>query len=113
MFKKVENENLEVLINEFGAEIFSIKSKKTGVEYLWQGDKKYWEDRSPILFPICGRLFGGKYTYNDIEYEMPIHGIAKLNEFTTVLEQVDKLSLMLKSSEETKKHYVLQKIGIP
>ena len=81
MIRKIENDCLSVEINEKGAELFSIKSKKTGIEYLWQGNPEFWKDRATILFPICGRLFGGKYTYNGVEYEMPIHGIAKLFEF--------------------------------
>ena len=66
MLKKIENDYLSAEINELGAELFSIKSKKTNIEYLWQGDSKYWSGRSTVLFPICGRLFSGKYTYKNI-----------------------------------------------
>ena len=83
MIKKLENDYLSIEINEKGAEVFSIKSKKTGVEYLWQGNPEFWANRSTTLFPICGRLFGGKYTYEGVEYEMPLHGIAKLFDFTS------------------------------
>ena len=82
MIRKIENEYLSIEINEKGAELYSIKSKSTGIEYLWQGNPEFWGGRSTVLFPICGRLFGGKYTYNGVEYEMPIHGIAKLFDFT-------------------------------
>ena len=76
--QRIENEFLTVDVNENGAELWSIKSKKTGIEYLWQGNAEYWKGRAPILFPICGRLFEGKYFYDGKEYAMPIHGIAKL-----------------------------------
>ena len=63
MIQTIENEFLIVQINDTGAELVSLKSKKTGIEYLWQGDAKYWKGRSPVLFPICGRLYKGKYTF--------------------------------------------------
>ena len=105
MIRKIENDYLLVEINEKGAELFSIKSKKTDIEYLWQGDPEYWNGRSTILFPICGRLFGGKYTYNGVEYEMPIHGIAKLFEFYGKSVSNTEIEFELLSSELTKKYY--------
>ena len=105
MMRKIENDYLSVGINEKGAEIFSITSKSTGVEYLWQGNPEYWSGRSPVLFPICGRLFNGKYTYNGIEYEMPIHGIARLFDFVVNCISKNEIELVLISSEETKKYY--------
>ncbi|MBQ6922529.1 MAG: aldose 1-epimerase family protein, partial [Clostridia bacterium] len=68
MIHRIENERLIIEVNETGAELYSLKSKKTGTEYLWQGNPEYWEGRSPILFPICGRLFGGRYVYEDKTY---------------------------------------------
>lgn len=105
MIRKIENAFLSVEINETGAELFSVKSKKSGVEFLWQGDPKYWKGRSTVLFPICGRLFGGKYFYKGKEYEMPIHGIAKLYDFTVEEQTETELTLALKSNEDTKRYY--------
>lgn len=105
MIRKLENEFLTIEINETGAELFSIRSKNTNVEYLWQGNPEFWKGRSTVLFPICGRLFGGKYTYNGIEYEMPIHGIAKLFDFTANLISESEMEFVLVSSEESKKYY--------
>ena len=105
MIKKIENDFLSVEINELGAELFSIKSNKTDNEYLWQGNPKFWKGRATILFPICGRLFGGKYTYKNKEYEMPIHGIAKIFEFNSNVISNEEIELELKSNEETKKYY--------
>lgn len=105
MIKKIENEYLAVEINETGAEVFSIKSKKTNIEYLWQGDAEFWRNRSTVLFPVCGRIFSGKYTYNGTEYEMPIHGFAKLFNFDSRQISQEKIEFELKSNEETKKYY--------
>lgn len=105
MIKRIENEYLIVEINETGAELYSIKSKKTGIEYLWQGNPEYWKGRSPVLFPICGRLFQGKYVYQGKEYEMPIHGIAKRAEFYSDKISDDEIIFTLTSDEDTKKQY--------
>lgn len=105
MIHKIENKHLTVEINEVGAELFSIKSKHTGIEYLWQGNPEYWSGRSTVLFPICGRLYEGRYSYAGKEYEMPIHGIAKLFEFHSEKNGDSEISLTLKSSPETKSYY--------
>ena len=104
MIYEIKNDNLSVQINSLGAELFSIKSND-GCEYLWQGDPAYWGGRAPIMFPICGRLFGGVYTYLGKEYSMPSHGIARSSEFS-LKEQGDSfLTLSLVGNDETKKMY--------
>ena len=104
MLHTISNEFLSVTVNSLGAEIFSILSSD-GVEYLWQGDKKYWGGRAPIMFPICGRLFGGRYTYLGKEYSMPNHGIARASEFELSALSPSCLVLELKSNEKTKESY--------
>ena len=44
--QRIENDFLTVDVNENGAELWSIKSKKTGIEYLWQGNAEYWKGRA-------------------------------------------------------------------
>ena len=105
MIKSIENEFLIAEVNETGAELFSLKSKKTGIEYLWQANPEYWNGHAPVLFPICGRLFQGKYVYQGKEYEMPIHGIAKHAEFYSDKISDDEIIFTLKSDEDTKKQY--------
>ena len=105
MMHKIENEYLTAEISELGAQLFSLKSKATKREYLWQGNPKYWSERSPVLFPICGRLYSGKYTYQGREYEMSIHGIAKLFSFEACRVSAEKMSFTLRSSEKTREYY--------
>ena len=105
MIIKIENENLVVEINQLGAELFSIKSKKTDTEYLWQGNSEYWAGRAPVLFPVCGRMTDGKYFYKNKEYPMPIHGFAKLFEFECDKKSNSKVELILNSNEQTKEYY--------
>ena len=87
-----------------GAELMSIKSKD-GCEYLWQGDSKYWSGRAPIMFPICGRLFGGEYTYLGKTYTLPNHGFARKSLFALKSASLSFVTLELASNEETKKVY--------
>lgn len=101
----IENENLMVTVSTLGAELMSIKQKQSGAEYLWQGDKKYWGGRAPNMFPICGRLWEGKYTYLGKEYQMPNHGIARSSELTLKSKANDEITLSLVSNEQTKEKY--------
>ena len=104
MIYTIENEALTVQISSLGAELYSIKSSD-GCEYLWQGDSKYWGGRAPIMFPICGRFFGGKYTYLSKEYEMGSHGIARHSEFSLKSQEKSKITLSLVGNDQTKKSY--------
>lgn len=51
----ISNSVLTVGVSEHGAELQSIQ--KNGKEYLWQGDTCFWGRRSPVLFPIVGRVW--------------------------------------------------------
>ena len=95
--------NLSISVNEFGAELISLK--KNGVEYLYDGNPKYWDEQSPILFPVCGRLYQSYYTYGGKRYEMGIHGIAKHNRFTVTEKTENSISLTLFADEKTLKSY--------
>ena len=99
----IKNDKITVEISDLGAEMMSIK--KDNCQYLWQGESTYWADRACNLFPICGRLTGGKYIYKEKEYEMMLHGFAKISKFEMVEKAEDKITFVLKANEETKKMY--------
>ena len=105
MIYSISNKELTVKVSSLGAELFSVQSNKSGYEFLWQGDAKFWEDRSPTLFPICGQLYKGTYTYNGKEYKMGGHGFARLFEFAVKDQAADSITLSLSANEETKKIY--------
>ena len=69
MLYTLKNDRMTVTVNSRGAELWSLV--RDGNEYLWQGDERYWSDRAPVLFPICGRLYDGKYRYAGKEYTLP------------------------------------------
>ena len=105
MIYTIENEQIKVDISDRGAEMMSLVGKKTGFEYLWQGNATYWASRATVLFPICGRLTDGKYTFGGETYEMILHGFAKLSDFTVVAHNRESITFELVSSEESRKIY--------
>ena len=94
---------LTVQVNEFGAELQSIR--KNGHEYLWQGDPAFWGRRSPVLFPIVGSVWEKKYRVDGREYEMGQHGFARDTEFTLVSESDSEVWYRMESTEATRKVY--------
>jgi len=72
-------------ISTHGAELQSLQ--KDGKEYLWHGDPAYWDRRSPILFPMVGKVYGGVFRVDGKEYPMGQHGFARDMEFVKVGER--------------------------
>ncbi|MFR9650277.1 MAG: aldose 1-epimerase family protein [Rikenellaceae bacterium] len=101
----LENNYLKVEINPLGAELFSIQGVKSGVEYLWQGDEKYWKSRSPVLFPIVGALYNSSCKIEGESYSMRQHGVARHLEFAIVEQSKTHVIYSLESSPETKENY--------
>lgn len=100
-----ENENFTLKVKEMGAELNSLKSKKTGIEYIWCGDESIWYGQSPILFPIIGRLLDDKYTLNGKEYTMAKHGIVRKKPFRIEESPEDSLTFVQTEDAESLKSY--------
>lgn len=105
MIHYIENDCLKVGVKEFGSEITSIISKKSGYEFLWQGNPDIWGGQSPILFPIIGRLLDDKFTYNGKDYTLQKHGFARKLPWRLHSKSSDTMSFILSDNEETKKSY--------
>lgn len=101
---KIQNEAICVEVNPLGAELQSVKSAD-GVEYLWQGDPKYWAGRATVVFPWAGRLLGGQHRSGGKLYEMGIHGFARNQLFTCTARSETAVTLTLEANEETKAQY--------
>jgi len=99
----LKNEKLTIEISEQGAELKSVK--KDGFEYMWCGDAKYWGRTSPVLFPFVGGLKDKKYRVGGKEYPMSQHGFARDCKFELLEENVDSVSYILKSNEDTLSKY--------
>ena len=68
MIYTIENEKLKVSVDTAGAQLQSVYSKTTGVEYLWQGDPAYWRGRAYNLFPFIGRMYDEVFNYEGKQY---------------------------------------------
>ena len=95
----LSNSILTVQIAEHGAELQSIK--KDGKEYLWQGDAKFWGRRSPVLFPIVGRVWNNKYRHAGNTYEIGQHGFARDMVFKLTYKEDKGAVYWLESTPDT------------
>ena len=84
----IQNEELRVVVSPVGAQMQNLTDVKTGREYLWQGDERYWKERNPILFPIVGGMWNGVTRVDGKEVRIPKHGIMRQKTWT-VKEQSD------------------------
>lgn len=98
---KLENENLKIEIAAKGAELQSIYNKKTGLEYMWDGDPAVWAKRSPVLFPIVGGLKDNTYWYEGKPYHMSRHGFARDMDFAVTAQSGSSITFTLVRSDET------------
>ncbi len=108
MNRTVQNQFLSVSAKSFGAELTSIKSLKSDVEYLWQADPAVWPRHAPVLFPIVGKLADGKYKYKGNTLEMNQHGFARDSEFELVESHDNSLTYSLLSNSDTYSKYPFQ-----
>ena len=104
MLYTLKNDKLTVQISDKGAELMSVLGAD-GCEYLWQGDDRYWASRAPWMFPVCGRLYHGRYACNGKEYELPNHGFARHSLFELTAQSDDSVTLTLTANEQTKALY--------
>ncbi len=105
MIYTAENDFFSLGVKEMGAELTSLKSKKTGKEYIWCGNTDIWYGQSPILFPIIGRLLDDKYRLDGKEYTMPKHGIVRKRPFKLYEKGEGSLTFLISEDEETLKEY--------
>lgn len=101
----LENENIKISASTFGGELNNLITKKDNIEFLWNGDEKYWKYHSPILFPIVGKVFNNKYRVENTEYELPQHGLARTREFKMIEKDDNHIVFELLWSEDTLKIY--------
>lgn len=101
----LKNEEIEIEVQERGAELTRLTDVRMGREYLWNADPKFWNRTSPILFPFVGGLKNKQYQYEGNTYSMPQHGFARDMVFQAVEQNNDSILLRLKANEDTKINY--------
>ncbi len=105
---KIENDFLQLEVSCKGAEIVSLSDKKTGIEYMWQGDATYWQGRNPILFPIVGSTWDKKIHIGGKEFEMGNHGFVRSANFKEEKVSETHILLSYENNEETERVYPFQ-----
>ncbi|GAX02854.1 aldose 1-epimerase [Secundilactobacillus pentosiphilus] len=80
----------------------SVKSVDDQIEYMWQGDPKFWGRHAPILFPIVGRLKDNQYSINGKTYQMTQHGFARDMDFMVTEHEDDHAVFQLEATDETR-----------
>lgn len=101
MISKIFNTDVAVEVNSIGAELMSIKTQRDGMEFLWQGDPKYWKRRAPLLFPVVGIFEKDRYMYKEKEYEIELHGFIKDCNFELLKSSETSLEYRFSSNEAT------------
>ena len=89
---------LSARIDTLGAQLMSLKLDD--IEYLWQGDPRWWPRRSPGLFPIVGSLRPGTVSAAG-PCPMGRHGVARSQEFSVVMCTADSVALELAANDAT------------
>lgn len=128
MVKVLENERLLIEVEARGSQLVRVFDKKNQREVLWNADPAFWPKHSPLLFPMIGASYNKKYRVDGVEYDMPNHGFAWTSEFAFVEQEwedspvdrsgksasgkfelddsrAEKITAVLKSSEESKEKY--------
>lgn len=100
----IRNERLTVVISALGAELQSIKDSD-GTEYLWDGNRSYWENRAPDIFPYIGRLTQETYRLDGKYYHMGIHGFAAGKQFVVHRIEESAVAFELIDDESTRVMY--------
>lgn len=96
----LDNGIIKISVNTHGAELRSLVALKSGREYMWCGDGKYWNRVSPVLFPFVGKLNNQTYRYNGAEYSgVPQHGYARDCEFELSDKSDSEIWFELKADE--------------
>jgi len=105
LINKLENGSLIVEINDHGAELNKLFSKKHNIDFLWCGNSKFWGRKAPILFPIVGSLKDNETIIDDKIYNMTQHGFARDCTFKLINKSKNRVTYSLIANEETTKKF--------
>ena len=62
MVLAIANSKIKLEVDTLGAQMMTL-TDSDGIQYLWEGDPKYWGKRAPNLFPFIGRLTDNSYSF--------------------------------------------------
>jgi galactose mutarotase-like enzyme len=102
---KLENANIRVSFSSEGAQMVSFLDKKTKKEWVWSGDKQFWGQHNPILFPIVGSTYDKKIRFENQVTEMGNHGFTRYAQFKLIKEDDHLIQWLLQDDENTFAQY--------
>lgn len=87
-----------------GGELVRLRDGE-GRDLLWHGDPTWWGGRSPLLFPIVGRLPGDQTLFDGRVFRMPQHGFARTSDFICTQADAAACAFELASCDATRVCY--------
>jgi galactose mutarotase-like enzyme len=100
----ISSPQLRAQVSAEGAELIRLQDER-GHDWLWNGDPAFWTGRSPLLFPIIGRVRNDRIRLNGSDYELPRHGFARTSRFEVKEASSSQCLFRLCSSEATLQRY--------
>ena len=101
----LENETLKIEVSDIGGELRSLCKKATGREYMFDANPEWWDNTSPVCFPVCGRFHNDKCTVDGKDYDLMIHGFVRRNPMKCVHVTNSSVTHMRASDDETRAIY--------
>lgn len=101
----IENDDILIRVDPLGAEWRSFIDKRSGREWLWQGDPSIWSGRAPVLFPVIGAQTEGRIRVDGVAYPHPKHGFFRRRMTTVIRHSADEIVFELASDADTKTQY--------
>lgn len=100
----ISGPGLVARIDALGAELVRLQDA-AGRDLLWDGDPAFWTGRSPLLFPMVGRVKDDRITVAGKTYDMGQHGFARTSVFTLLRSDAASCTWRLEASEATRQRY--------
>lgn len=101
---RIGNEQLLVEVASLGSEMQSVRTSD-GQDWLWHGDAAFWGGRSPVLFPIVGRVPEDHIGVDGMRFPMGQHGFARRSEFTLTERGSDFCRFELASGQASRSSF--------
>ncbi|MBS1588909.1 MAG: aldose 1-epimerase family protein [Bacteroidetes bacterium] len=98
---QLETQDLVVQIAQKGAELSQLYDKRTGIDFLWDADPKYWAKHAPVLFPIVGTLKNNQFIFKGKHYSLPRHGFARDHSFELIFHQENEAIFEWSATSQT------------
>ena len=78
MLYTIQTPKSKAVVSTYGGEMHSYSHMDADGEnaYLWSGDRRFWDEHAPVLFPVVCTPKDMKMAHDGVEYPMMKHGFA-------------------------------------